>query len=508
MLKLDVLAAELNLWANETEQIYRATKEIKYRGDAKHLRYLAATLNQSSLPSTGVTSFNTRVGDVLLSSLDVTTALGYNPVTQARTLTINGVTYDLSANRSWTISTAIPTLAQVTTAGNTTTNAITVGALNVNVSGVNRVILGTGQIEIYDAGNVRRFFAGQSGINGQLLIDSGGTWDVNLTGGGFKYLRTGNFAIGTTTDTGYKLDVNGTARVTDNAFFNKNITVGSTTAGTDNSISLLGASNGFFRVRSLSGAVFLGLGDTLNGSQGNMFGLTRSYLNEYGNTVNGIMSTDNIPYSIRFGAFGSSTEALRITTSQITSYLKFVTTGSITASAALAQGVYFNNTLVAAANNDVLVGLDINPTFTNGAFTGVSNYGIRLQNSRLALFDAPIYSQAGASGFNTGFSITGTAGSDYTIYSSRNFIFNTGQSMYFNTDTDAGDATQRAWYFAGARSGTTGGRTYTAITVDGSGFPSLTIYNNDNGSRIQLNSNAASYFNGGNLLVGTTTDAG
>lgn len=55
MLKLDVLAAELNLWANETEQIYRATKEVKYRGDAKHLRYLAATLNQSSLPATGVT---------------------------------------------------------------------------------------------------------------------------------------------------------------------------------------------------------------------------------------------------------------------------------------------------------------------------------------------------------------------------------------------------------------------------------------------------------------------
>jgi hypothetical protein len=55
MLKLDVLAAELNLWANETEQIYRATKEIKYRRDTTHLRYLAATLNQSSLPVAGVT---------------------------------------------------------------------------------------------------------------------------------------------------------------------------------------------------------------------------------------------------------------------------------------------------------------------------------------------------------------------------------------------------------------------------------------------------------------------
>lgn len=48
MIKLQVLSAELNLWANETEQVYRATKDIKYRRDAVHMRYLAATLNQST----------------------------------------------------------------------------------------------------------------------------------------------------------------------------------------------------------------------------------------------------------------------------------------------------------------------------------------------------------------------------------------------------------------------------------------------------------------------------
>jgi len=40
-----------------------------------------------------------------ITSSDVTTALGYTPVTNARTLTINGTTYDLTANRSWTIPT-------------------------------------------------------------------------------------------------------------------------------------------------------------------------------------------------------------------------------------------------------------------------------------------------------------------------------------------------------------------------------------------------------------------
>lgn len=126
----------------------------------------------------------------------------------------------------------------------------------------------------------------------------------------------------------------------------------------------------------------------------------------------------------------------------------------------------------------------------------------------LSLFDSPFISQAGNLSANTGFSIIGTASSNYTISSSRQFIFNTGQSMYFNTDTDGGSALDRAWYFAGARTGMTGGRTYGALTVDSSGFPSFTLYNNDNGPRILLASNATSYFNGGNLLVGTTTDAG
>ena len=50
---------------------------------------------------------------------------------------------------------------------------------------------------------------------------------------------------------------------------------------------------------------------------------------------------------------------------------------SVTASSAIARGINFTPTLTAAANNDVLVGLDINPTFTNGAFTGVINYAGR-----------------------------------------------------------------------------------------------------------------------------------
>jgi hypothetical protein len=57
--------------------------------------------------------------------------------------------------------------------------------------------------------------------------------------------------------------------------------------------------------------------------------------------------------------------------------------GSITATSSLAQGSYINTTLVAAANSDVLVGLDINPIYTLGAFAGTQRHGVRIQNSRL-----------------------------------------------------------------------------------------------------------------------------
>ena len=50
---------------------------------------------------------------------------------------------------------------------------------------------------------------------------------------------------------------------------------------------------------------------------------------------------------------------------------------SVTASSAIARGTNLTPTLIASANSDVLVGLDIAPTYTAGAFTGVTNIGIR-----------------------------------------------------------------------------------------------------------------------------------
>jgi hypothetical protein len=51
--------------------------------------------------------------------------------------------------------------------------------------------------------------------------------------------------------------------------------------------------------------------------------------------------------------------------------------GTETAVSAISRGQLINTTLVASANGDNLVGLDIAPTFNNGGFTGVNLYAIR-----------------------------------------------------------------------------------------------------------------------------------
>jgi hypothetical protein len=116
----------------------------------------------------GVTSFNTRTGDITLSGSDVTTALTYTPVTNARTITINGTSYDLSSDRSWTIAPDVSvrnTYAFTATANQTTftvTGGYSVGLVDVFINGVKlaaadftasngtTVILGTGT----GAGNI------------------------------------------------------------------------------------------------------------------------------------------------------------------------------------------------------------------------------------------------------------------------------------------------------------------------------------------------------------------
>lgn len=62
------------------------------------------TVSGLTLTGTVTTTGSLTLGGTLsLTSGNVTTALGFTPVTNARTLTINGVAFDLTANRSYTV---------------------------------------------------------------------------------------------------------------------------------------------------------------------------------------------------------------------------------------------------------------------------------------------------------------------------------------------------------------------------------------------------------------------
>jgi hypothetical protein len=94
------------------------------------------------------------------------------------------------------------------------------------------------------------------------------------------------------------------------------------------------------------------------------------------NPITGTGTSGQVAY------FNGTTSLTSSATFAFTPTSQLLVNNSVTAASAIARGTNLTPTLTAAANGDVLVGLDIAPTFTNGAFTGVTNYGLRLSNSQ------------------------------------------------------------------------------------------------------------------------------
>ena len=412
---------------------------------------------------------------------------------------------------------SVPTLAQVTTAGNTTTNAITVGGLTVdsdtlfvdatnhsvgigttsplaklhiatNTGGTNTVL----RLSVApNSANVIHFRDTDGTSQGGFLATgstfSYGTYQaaqVNLAGGlggiglrtnnGNAHIRfysgnadgdfspeiarfvasTGNLLLNTTTDAGYKLDVNGTVRLG-----NDTLVKGSNTAG--NVV-------GFEVQNSAATSAF----QIFNDGQARFYNTVRFY--------NSLILNDIIARNV---GITLDTNGIRST--------NFI--GSVTASSAIARGVYFNNTLVAAANSDVLVGLDINPTFTNGAFTGVQNWGLRVQNSNILLStDKGVYFG------NLGYGINGNTGVGqvviYTNSVARLTVDNVGKV------TAGGNARFANVALTGSNIELLNGLWYFNIENDGYG---LQVKNVTNSNSVPLR-----IFRNDNVAIGTTTDSG
>jgi hypothetical protein len=159
-------------------------------------------------------------------------------VPTSRTLTINGTTQDLSADRTFTISTGITIGTTAITSG-TVGRVLFEGTGNVVQESANlfwdntngRLGIGTSSpahpIDIRGANEIVKLTATGGGSTIKLQNSFGSTWNVGSTGNDFYWLyngvssfmtlkNNGNLLIGTTTDAGFRVDINGTARVTGN----------------------------------------------------------------------------------------------------------------------------------------------------------------------------------------------------------------------------------------------------------------------------------------------------
>ena len=142
----------------------------------------------------GVTSFNTRTGAITLLDTDVTGALGYTPVTNARTLTINGTTFDLTANRTWSVGT-------VTSVGLTMPSAFTVTNSPVTGSGTLTVTAaGLASQYVRGDGTLGDFPAGGGGGGASVSYYLNGSVNQGTFGGNTYYEMNKSPVIGLGTD--------------------------------------------------------------------------------------------------------------------------------------------------------------------------------------------------------------------------------------------------------------------------------------------------------------------
>jgi nitrogen fixation protein len=203
--------------------------------DELHNVYISSPANNNVLTYESSTS--------LWKNKTVETALGYTPVPTTRTLTINGTTQDLSANRTFTIATGLTVGTTPITSGavgrvlfegtgnvlqesanlfwDNTNSRLGIGTASplntLDVAGTVRLLSGSSSLTLNNAtfselayGTTNYFRAnGSSAIvqGPQILFLVAAIERARI------FATTGNVGIGTTTDAGFKLDVNGTARV-------------------------------------------------------------------------------------------------------------------------------------------------------------------------------------------------------------------------------------------------------------------------------------------------------
>jgi len=252
---------------------------------------------------------------------------------------------------------------------------------------------GANSFEIYDVLNATTRLTilntGATTLNGALTSNS-----VAITGGtSAQFLK----ADGTTDSNTYL--------TTSSASSTYLPLVGGTLTGALSGTSFTGTS--FVKSGGTSAQILAADGSVI--TAGTNITISGGTISTSGSGISGTGTSGQVAYFNGTSSITSSATFAFTPTSQL------LVNNSVTAASAIARGTNLTSTLTAAANSDVLVGLDIAPTFTNGAFTGVSNYIFRALSGINSCFDittsyTTLNRNLGTAQALRGFTVTPTAG--------------------------------------------------------------------------------------------------
>jgi hypothetical protein len=168
------------------------------------------------------------------------------------------------------------------------------------------------------------------------------------------------------------------AGASDNNYFAGKLLIGTTTIGNYSLDVVSGLLAGRFAITSNSGNNPVLLVETTNGdsarlqiknSEGSFSLQTNDNTHNITNSNTAISFQDTIPgVRIANGSGGSGAEGNMLLIS-----------GTKNSFNNNSRGIFINTILAAASNNTNLIGLDINPTFSPGAFSNITSIGLRVQ---------------------------------------------------------------------------------------------------------------------------------
>jgi len=362
-------------------------------------------------------SFTIAFGGFTSAALTATGNLGPRATTTG-TLVITP-TSDFNGTIVLSIRTISASSASVTfnNSAGTVTNQIRISSIATNIfiglnsgrnntTGPNNTFFGNSSGANNTTGGSNSFFGVSSGAanttGGSNAFFGQGSGQANTTGGGSSFFGQGSGFVNSTGSSnsffGQSSGQNNTT-ASNNSFFGHNSGFSNTTGASN---SFFGANAGFFSTTGanncfvgfdagrriangnalplVNNSIFIGIDTRANAdNQTNQIVIGHNATGLGSNTT--VLGNSSTTHGRWYGnlLIGTDTNSGFALDVNGTARVQGVTTitGSTTAASAIARGANLTSTLVAAANNDVLVGLDLNPTFTNGAFTGVTNLNLR-----------------------------------------------------------------------------------------------------------------------------------